>query len=311
MVRLLETETISEALTRLRAEQVGERIVYFYVTDAGGRLTGVVPTRRLILTDPSVLVRDVMIRPVVAVGESEPFGAALRTITERKLLALPVVDAEGRLTGVLDVAGLTQTLLDFERRETADEVFQIAGIHIEQERSRSTLWVLGRRFPWLLFNVASGLAAAVISESFGGLLQAIVAVAFFVPLVLTLAESVAMQTVTMSLNQIQALGRVRGMVAAVRELRIGVLLGLTSGAIVGLVGLAWMGAFRVAAVVAAGIVLAGAIGAVFGFFVPRLVRRWNLNPTIASGPVTLALTDLAALACYFGLSSAVLLPGGG
>ena len=307
VVRLLERETISEALSRLRGEQVGERIVYFYVTDDVGRLVGVVPTRRLILSDPSVRVRDVMIHPAVAVRESEPFVNALQTITERRLLALPVVDEMGRLTGVLDVTALTQTIVDLERRETADELFQLAGIHIEQERSRSDLWVLNKRLPWLFFNVCSGIGAAFISGAFDGLLRMIVAVAFFVPLVLTLAESVAMQSVTMNLNQLQVTRMLRGVGGIVREFRVGVLLGITSGVIVALIALVWMRSLRFVGVMAGTILLAGAIGATFGFFVPRLVRRWNLNPTIASGPVTLALTDLAVLTCYFGLSSLVLL----
>ncbi len=307
VVRLREDESISQALSRLRKEQVGERIVYFYVTDQEGRLVGVVPTRRLILSDPATQVGEVMVHPAVAVAESEPVGNALRTITERRLLALPVVDDAGRLRGVLDATALTQTLVDLERRESADELFQIAGIHIEQERSRSGLWVLRRRFPWLLFNVCSGIGAAFISDLFDGLLRTIVAVTFFIPLVLTLAESVAMQSVTMSLNQLQVTRLVRSFGGVLRELRVGVLLGVTSGIIVGLIGLLWMRSLSVAGVIAAAVLLAGAIGAAFGFFVPRLVRRWQLNPTIASGPVTLALTDLAALACYFGISALVLL----
>ncbi len=308
-VALRETETIAEALARLRREPVGERIVYFYVTDEAGRLVGVVPTRRLILSDNAVAVRDVMIHPVVAVGEADPFVNAMEMIAQRRLLALPVVDASGRLTGVLDVTAFTSTFLDLERRESADEVFQLAGVHVEQERTRSTVWILGHRFPWLLFNVSSGIVAAFISELFGDLLRLVVALAFFVPLVLTLAESVAMQSVTLSLKRLHVIGRVRG--GAARELRIGILLGLTSGVIVGLIALVWMGAANIAAVIAAGIVLAGAFGASFGFLVPRLIRRWKLDPAIASGPVALALTDLAALASYFGLGSAVLMSGGG
>jgi magnesium transporter len=251
-------------------------------------------------------VGEVMIHPAVAVRESEPFGNALQTMTERRLLALPVVDESGRLKGVLDVTPLTQSLVDLERRETADELFQLAGIHIEQERSRSELWVLKRRLPWLLFNVCSGVGAAFISELFDGLLRVVVAVAFFVPLVLALAESVAMQSLTMTLNQLQVTRRVRG-AGVFREFRVGILLGLTSGILVELIGLVWMRSLKIAGVLAGAILISGAIGATFGFLVPRLIRYWKLNPTIASGPVTLALTDLLALTCYFGLASLVLL----
>jgi Mg/Co/Ni transporter MgtE len=99
----------------------------------------------------------------------------------------------------------------------------MVGVHVEQERSRSVWWILAHRFPWLLCNIASGLAAALVSELFQDLLKAVVALAFFIPLVLTLAESVAMQSVTMSLQTL----RVRA--SAAREIRVGLLLGLVSG----------------------------------------------------------------------------------
>src|SRR5205809_7988495 len=97
-VRLLETETIAQALSRLRSGSIGERIIYFYITDEGGKLVGVVPTRRLILSDPSALVGEVMVHPVFSIAGSEPFGNALEMLTARRLLAVPVVDESGRLT---------------------------------------------------------------------------------------------------------------------------------------------------------------------------------------------------------------------
>ena len=303
-VRLLETETISQALLRLRGGTLGERIVYFYVTDQTGRLVGVVPTRRLLLSDPSRFVGEVMVHPVFSVVESEPFGRALAVLAEKRLLALPVVDELGRLTGVVDVSTFTQTLFDLERREAADEVFQMVGVRIEQERSKSLAWVLARRFPWLTINIFSGLLAAVVSHVFGSVLQAIVAVAFFIPLVLTLAESVAMQTVTMSLHGLHLAGRRDG--GILRECRVGLLLGVISGAIVGLLAIAWLRTIDLAAVVAGAVLLASAVGAALGYLIPRLVHRWRLDPKIASGPAVLALTDVAALSCYLGIAALVL-----
>ena len=230
-VRLLETETVAQALVRLRSEQIGERIVYFYVTGGDGKLVGVVPTRRLLLSTPSTLVGEVMAHPVLSVSETEPFGNALTMLAEKRLLALPVVDNDGRLTKVLDISSFTQSLVDLDRRGAAEEAFQMVGVQVERERSRSVWWVLANRFPWLLCNIASGFLAAFISHYFDDLLKTVVALAFFIPLVLTLSESVAMQTVTMSLQSLHGAPRGRW---AVREMRVGLLLGLVSGAIVGL-----------------------------------------------------------------------------
>jgi magnesium transporter len=306
-VRLLKTETIAQALSRLRTSSIGERIIYFYITDEGGKLLGVVPTRRLILSDPSARVGDVMVNPVQSLSETEPLRDALETLVKRKLLALPVVDGDGRLTGVLDISTFAETL-DPERRGAAEEVFQLAGIHIEQEKNRSLGWVLGNRFPWLLMNIGSGLAAAFISKIFDHTLKTVVATAFFIPLVLTLAESIAMQSVTMTLQGFHPSKQRRAnqVNPALREMRVGLLLGLISGITVGLLGSAWLRLFRLAAVVAASILIAGAIGATFGYLVPRLIHRWKLDPKIASGPAVLALTDVAALFCYFALAAVFL-----
>ncbi len=248
---------------------------------------GVVPTRRLILSDPSALAQDVMIHPVYSVNRKQRVGQALETLLQLRLLALPVVDDEGRLTGIFDMPAFDERL-DLARREAAEEAFQLVGIHIEEGRNRSLARVLGNRFPWLLMNIGSGLAAAFIANLFDEVLKTVVAIAFFIPMVLTLAESVAMQTVTMSLqsHRVERPGR------AVWELRPGMALGLICGLVVGLLGLAWLQQFQLAAVVAASILA-----------VPRLVRRWKLDPKIASGPAALALTDVAALFCYLGLSA--------
>ena len=149
----------------------------------------------------------------------------------------------------------------------------------------------------------------MISNGFDEVLKAVVAVTFFIPLVLTLAESIAMQTVTMSLHSLHVIrqGSATQRLRMLREMRIGLLLGIISGGIVGLFGSAWLRLLTLAAVVGASIMIAGTIGAALGYIVPRLVHRWKLNPNIASGPAVLALTDVAALSCYLGLSAVVLM----
>jgi hypothetical protein len=111
----VETETVCEGLARLRAEAPPGGI-YFYVVDPVGRLVGVVPKRRLLLADPAALVGELMIYPAVSVEEQDRFGSALATLAENRLLALPVIDAQGRLTGVIDVSHETYTLFQMERR---------------------------------------------------------------------------------------------------------------------------------------------------------------------------------------------------
>ena len=222
------------------------------------------------------------------------------------LAIVAIVDDEERLSAILDLSTVTQTMFDLERKEAADEIFQIAGLHLEQANQGTTEWLLRNRFPWLLMNVASGLLAAVISDAFDETLKAVVAVTFFVPLVLTLAESVAMQTVTISMQSLHLAGRApkRGGLAA--EIRAGLLLAGLSAAIVAAIGYGWLKLPRLAAVVAVAIVAAGTMGTLFGYTIPRVVRGLRLDPKIASGPAVLAITDVAAIACYLALAAVVL-----
>jgi magnesium transporter len=303
-VRLLDSETVGEALERLRGEELSGRIIYFYVVDAVCRLVGVVPTRKLLLSPMDAPVGEIMIHPVISIGEAQPFAEALRIVNSQRLLGLPVVDDAGRLTGMLDITDYVEKMVDLERGKTTDDVFQLVGVHMEQADITSPGWVVRHRFPWLLANVASGLTAAVISGFYNDILVQVVALAFFIPLVLTIAESVAMQSVTLSLQSLHLPSARRGGIFG--EMRTGLLLGVMCGVVVAAFGVAWMRDAGVPMAVALGMSAGAAISAVLGYSIPRIVHRWNLNPNVASGPAALALTDVATTAAYLGIATAVL-----
>jgi len=305
--RLYETETVAGSLARLRSERIGERIIYFYVTDGAGRLVGVVPTRRLLLADPATPIREIMIGRVISIPETSTFGEALRTLTRERFLAVPVVDDGGALKGVIDLGHYADAVVDIERQVESEQLFQLVGVHIEQERQATALGAFRSRFPWLLCNVASGLLAALITGAFTASLQAVVALAFFIPVVLALAESVAIQSLALALQsfQLSALPNVTTG-GILRQTTIGSILGSAGGLIVGAVALIWLRLPALAGVVFGGLAMGALIGAMLGFLLPRLIHRWKLDPKVASGPAVLALTDLGTLTAYLGLAAAVL-----
>ena len=121
----------------------------------------------------------------------------------RKLLAFPVIHDNGELVGVVDVSLFTSEVIDLARR-TYDDIFQLMGVHATALRTPWTAFV--DRFPWLLSNIAGGLLCAVIASQFEVLLDHIVILALFIPIVLALAESVSMQSATLTLQTL--VGRV-------------------------------------------------------------------------------------------------------
>jgi len=307
-VRLLVGETVGEGLRRVRSSPVEGRIVYFYVVDEQDRLQGVIPTRRLLLNPPETRVADLMERQVVAIPATATLLDACEFFLLHRLLALPVVDRDRRLVGVLDVELYTDELSDLVQREESEDVFQLIGVRLAQVRQASAPAAFRGRFPWLLCNIGGGLACAALAAAFERVLDQVVVLAMFIPVVLTLAESVSVQSLTLAIQIHDPGGRDRGAVfrRLRREAMVGLLLGLVCGAIVGVATLAWQRTAVVLVVILASVALSVATAAVFGLFVPIAMRAIKRDPKVASGPIALAMTDIMTLFYYLGLATLML-----
>ncbi len=166
-----------------------------------------VPTRRLLLSAPETSLADIMVRRVVAIPSRATILDACEFFTLHRLLAFPVVDDQRRVVGLVDVEMYTAELNDLddlERREDSDELFQLIGVHLTEAQQRSALVPFRQRFPWLLCNIAGGLLAALFSKVYQAELAWEGAVlALFIPVVLALAESVSVQSVSLTLRTLQ------------------------------------------------------------------------------------------------------------
>ncbi|HZT83451.1 MAG TPA: magnesium transporter [Gemmataceae bacterium] len=310
-VHLGAGQTVAEALADLRSRQPPGRIVYFYVTDADGRLVGVVPTRRLLLSPPDRPLAEVMVRPVVALPDTATVLDACEFFTLHRLLAFPVVDADRRLVGVVDVELYTDELSGLGTPERPDDLFQLIGVHLTEAQQASPLLSFRHRFPWLLCNVAGGILAAFLSGLYEEQLQRAVALALFIPVVLALAESVGIQSVSLALETLHGRSPTWAslLTKARRELLTGLLLGGACGVLVGLVALAWLRQGEVALCLLGGIGGGVAAAAVVGLAVPYLLRLLRLNPQVAAGPIALAGADMLTLLVYFNLARWLLVAG--
>ena len=300
--------TVAEAVERLRAEPGADAISYFYAVGEGDRLEGVVPARNLIVGRADQLIGEVMVREVVTLPEGATVADACRAFTEHRLLAIPVVDSGRRLLGLVDVQLYTDELERVHHAGGRDDLFSRIGVHVAGAEQRSPVRAFRERFPWLTVNLAGGIACAALAGVFEGTLNKVVALAFFIPVVLNMAESVSAQSVSLALHLLagekptwKALaGRVGG------ELATGSLLGAASGAAVGAVALAWQGRADVALVLLGAIGLGVTISAAVGVAVPMVLRLMRLDPRVAAGPVALAVADVLTIASYFGLARLVL-----
>ena len=304
-VVLRTTQIIGDAHATIRAVPSARNSAYFYVLDENDRLAGVVSARYLLTAALDERVAQVMIPGVIAIPHWATVLVASEYFASRKLKAFPVIHDDGTLAGTVDV-GLFSDQVISVARETYDEIFQLLGVHAT---SMGTPWTSYLdRFPWLLSNISGGLLCAFIASQFEELLQQVVVLALFIPVVLALAESVSMQSATLTLQNLsdEALRPRRVLAALWRETRTAILLGLSAAGIVGLAVLAWrrdvMGALVIGGAISAAILAA----CFFGVLLPTIVRAVKADPRIAAGPLVLASTDLVTLVTYLWLGSVVL-----
>jgi magnesium transporter len=301
---LREPLTVAEALDWLRQHPPAGRIIYFYVVDAEQRLRGVVPTRRLVLSAPSATMADIMVRTVVTLPETATVVDACEFFIQHRLLAFPVVDAQRRLLGVVDMELYTDEVGQLNDAKEREDLFQLLGVDAEQARHGSPLSAFRYRFPWLLCNIGAGILAALLAGVFEPELNRVVALAFFIPVVLNLAESVSSQSVSLALQMLHGQRPTwTGMAGRMRnELGTGALLGVASGAIVALTGQLWIGDAKVAMCLLGGIAGGVTGAALLGLALPMLLRLLRLEPRVAAGPIALAGADIVTILLYLNLA---------
>lgn len=302
---LRQEMTAGEALAAIRERGLGERIVYFYIVDAQDRLVGVLPVRRLLTAPLEARLADLDVDRPVALPRTATVLEACEYFHRHRFLAFPVVDDEGRVLAVADIDLFAHEIEDIAARTQVEEAFESIGFRISQLRRASPAGAAGIRFPWLLATITSGTACALLAGAFADTLARALILAFFITLVLALAESVSIQSMTIT---IQALRFERPTVrwyaaAAARELATAVLLGLACGALVAGIVALWRGAPGPALVIGGSICLSLLAACFFGLTIPSLLHTLRLDPKIAAGPLTLALADVTTILVYFTLGS--------
>ena len=293
-------QTVAEALEAIRTTGLEERIFYFYVVDADGRLSGVVPARKLLTESLDRLIGGVMIKRVMSLPEGATLLEACECFILHKFLAIPVVDSEKRLKGIIDVGLFTDEVMDLGEGNSTDQLFQSIGIHVQEVLHASPWKAFRIRFPWLAATVSGGVLCAMMAGAFATTLQQRVVLAVFMALVLGLGEAVAAQSLALTVQSLPQ-SRIRRKwlrVKLQREALTSILLGLLAGAAVALmVEFCWHD-LRSAIVIGGSVVISIFMASLIGVLVPTLLRVVHWDPKIAAGPITLAAADLFTVSCY-------------
>lgn len=305
---LTKSMTVAEAMSVIRERPLGKTVIYFYVVDDAQRLVGVLQTRSLLTAQPEERLADIMMPRVIAIPQTATVLDACEFFVLHKFLAFPVVDAERRILGTVDINLFNEEVFGIPETGRADDLFQAIGFHISEVRNASAVRIFRFRFPWLLVTIGAGTACAFLARAHEETLKSQVIVALFLTLVLALNEAVTVQSMALALEAMHAgkpsrrwyLGALR------REALTAVLLGLACAAVVALVVLVLGASLWTAGVISSSIAISLASACVLGLSMPTLLHAVKLDPKIAAGPITLAMTDVATLLIYFTLASMLL-----
>jgi magnesium transporter len=300
------TMTCSDALAMLR-EQRFEYADVVVVIDAAQRVLGMLSTGELATHERGTLVGRVMHRDVgVASAEMDQEHVASLAI-RNALGTVPVTDQQGRLLGVVP----PQTMLAVLRREHVEDLHRLTGILRENEVAREAMEGpparrARHRLPWLFVGLAGSAIAALIMASFEATLQARVAVTFFLPGIVYIADAIGTQTEAIAIRGL-SFGHARIQHLLAGELWTGLLIGAILAATSGLAVWLVLQDSMLALAVSVAVLAAGAIAAAIGLLLPWTFHRFGFDPAYGSGPLATVTQDVLSLLVYFG-SVSVFLP---
>lgn len=308
LISLKEGMTVTQALERIRyLAKNTETIYYLYVTDAARRLTGTLSLRDLVTADPQETIGEIMTRDAICVHTDTDQEEVARLIQRYDFLAVPVVDREKRLVGIVTV----DDVIDIIQQETTEDIYALGG-GVQSGGDgyfQSNLFSVARkRVVWLFVLLITNTVTGTIIKAEEDILQRVVSLAAFIPLLTGTGGNVGAQSSTvvirgMNTDEIRALGPVQ---VVVREALAGLLLGSMLGTIATIWAFFLQGNLSVAIAVGASLVAISVLASVSGSALPFLFRVLGLDPALMSAPFITTAVDVLGVLIYFNLARVIL-----
>jgi magnesium transporter len=301
-VSLNEGISVQQAIDYLRVlRPAAERAYYLYVTDNEGRLQGVVSIRDLLVSAPRTALSEITQRDVHAVATGTDQEEAARTLQKYNLLALPVVDDEGRLEGIMTA----DDLIDVIEEEATEDMYRMVGLG-EDERVFSSVGVsVRRRLPWMMANLITAFVAAGVVGLFDSALSKAAVLAYFMPVVAGMGGNAGTQTATIAVRSI-ALGDldVGDVVRACRkEIFVAMANGLAIGLVAALGAYAWQRNEALSLVLGLALFLNICAATMGGVLIPLGLKAVKVDPALAANIFVTTITDVMGFVFFLGIAS--------
>lgn len=294
--------TVKEAVTKLKSfTDYAETINYLYVIDQYRKLVGVVSYRDILMAEADAVIRNIMYERVISVSVDTDQEEVAMLIQRYDFMAIPAVNEENVLMGIITV----DDIIDVVIQEANEDIEKLSASGKSIDFDTRAYVAAYRRLPWLILLLLIGILSGSIISTYQETLKEIVALAFFIPMI----SGMTGNTGTQSLAVV-----VRGLVSndinkrvitklVLRELGVGVIIGITCGILISLIAFIWQGNLMIGLVVGISLLLTLIIGTLAGTVIPLILYRMQIDPAIASGPLITTLNDIFSLLTYFGIAT--------
>ena len=298
---LNEDMTVGEAITELQNNRDVEMVFYLYVVDDRKHLVGVVSLRRLLLVSPETPLKRIMTADLISARVDMDQEEVARQVAAYNLLAIPVVDEENKLVGIITV----DDVIDVIKDEATEDIYRLAGVAGDERAFTPAGESLRKRLPWLAINLMTAFLATIVVAIFEPTIDQLAAVAIFMPVVAGMGGNAGTQTLTVIVRGI-ALGELtwsNSRKALLKEAAVGLGNGVVLGVVAAVVAWAWRGNGTLGLVLGAAMIINMFVAATAGTLVPLGLRAANIDPALASSVFITTLTDIAGFFAYLGLAT--------
>ena len=303
LIKVNENWNTVQCLKEMRKQASNVKTVYtIYVVDDKEKLLGLMSLRRLLLTERAAVIKDIMFTEIISIKVNEKNEDISNMMQKYDLVALPVVDNNGRLIGRITI----DDVIDVTKEE-ADKNYQMASGISEDVESSDSLWGLTRaRLPWLLIGMIGGILGAEVMGLFD--LRERFKMAFFIPLIAAMGGNVGIQSAAIIVQGLanDSLKMENISRKLLKELAVGLLNGIICSIII--LGVAYTLGYGVQLSLTVSISLLAVIvfAALFGTFIPLTLKRHNIDPALATGPFITTVNDVLGLFIYFWIGQLIL-----
>ena len=298
---LNEDITVGEAITELQSNRDVEMVFYLYVVDERRHLVGVVSLRRLLLVSPETPLKRIMTADLISARVDMDQEEVARQVAAYNLLAIPVVDEENKLVGIITV----DDVIDVIKDEATEDIYRLAGVAGDERAFTPAGESLRKRLPWLTINLATAFLAAAVVALFEGTISRITALAVFMPIVAGMGGNAATQTLTVIVRGI-ALGELtwsNSRKALMKEVAVGVGNGVTLGLVAAAIVWLTRGNPVLGVVLGMAMIINMFVAATAGTLIPLGLRAANVDPALASSVFITTMTDVFGFLSFLGLAT--------